>query len=633
MPQSNVRPARVGGSLEATREVRSDGAVLLRSTEALGPYPVRITDKLEHWASEAPDRTFVARRGAGGEWIPISYAEMLERARRVGEALLARSLSAERPVVILSGNSLEHLTLAMGALWAGIPHVPVSVAYSLLSTDFVKLRHILMNTTPGLVFAESPAFERAIKACVPPDCEVVLASGRLEDRRTTAFEDLLLQAPSPQAESAHQAIGPDTVAKVLFTSGSTALPKGVANTHRVWCSSQQMLAQCMAFLTDEPPVIVDWLPWNHTFGGNHNIGIALYNGGTLYLDDGKPIPGGMDATLRNLREISPTIYFNVPRGFEEIARAMDDDVGLRDTLFRRLKAFMFAGAGLSQAVWDRMDAHAVAATGQRVRFVTGIGMTETGPAGTLAVGPDARSGHIGLPEPGLDIKLVPTAGKDELRIKGPSVFTGYWRAPDLTRAAFDEEGFYRTGDAVRLVDPQDLSKGLAFDGRIAEDFKLSTGTFVSVGPLRTRVILEGDPLVQDVVVAGIDRDEVGLLVFPRFEDCRKLAGLAAGASNADIAAHPLVREAFSALLSRLCMRGTGSATRPARLLLLTEPPSMDGEMTDKGSVNLRSVLSRRASEVEVLFAAGRTDARVVFLPTAAVERAGLTPLTANKEQA
>jgi feruloyl-CoA synthase len=608
--ESQVRAARVGGSISAVREDRPDGAMLLRSSEPLGTWPERITDRLEHWARQAPDRTFVARRTAAGAWQRISYSEMLDRAQRIAGSLVARSLGAERPVVILSGNSLEHLTLAMGALWAGVPHVPVSVGYSLLSTDFAKLRHILATTTPGLVFAETAQFARAIDACVPPDWEVVLASGSLE-RPTTPFDALLQEPAGAAADRAHAAVGPDTVAKVLFTSGSTALPKGVANTHGAWCASQQMLSQCMAFLADEPPVIVDWLPWNHTFGGNHNVGITLYNGGTLYIDDGKPMPGAIEPTLRNLREISPTIYFNVPRGFEEIARAMDSDTELRTSLFRRLKAFMFAGAGLSQAVWDRVDAHAIAATGERIRFVTGIGMTETGPSGTLAVGPDAHSGFLGLPMPGLQLKLVPDAGKLELRIKGPTVFGGYWRAPELTRAAFDEEGYYRTGDAVKLLEPRDYRRGLVFDGRIAEDFKLSSGTFVSVGPLRTRVILEGDPLVQDVVVAGTNEDEVGLLVFPRFEDCRRLAGLPAGTSNADIVAHAQVRAAFLDLLQRLGRQSTGTASRPTRLLLLTEPPSMDGEMTDKGSVNQRSVLTRRAADVQALYATDAADGRVI----------------------
>lgn len=611
-----VKPASVGGSVAAVFERRADGSLLIRSAESLDAYPRRMTDRLEHWARHAPDRVFVARRqGPAGGWNSLTFAQMLERAIRIANALVARGLHVDRPVLVLSGNGLEHLSLQMGAMWAGVPYVPVSVPYALLSTDFAKLRHIAELTTPGLVYADSAAFERAIEAVVPANCEVVLGEGHLTSRSVTPFSALLEVKDTGAAEDAHRAVGPDTIAKILFTSGSTALPKGVVNTHRMWCASQQMLRQCMVFLAEEPPVIVDWLPWNHTFGGNHNVGIALYNGGTLYIDDGKPMAGAIEATLRNLREISPTIYFNVPKGLEEIAHAMDHDTDLRDSLFRRLKAFMFAGAGLSQAVWDRLDAHAVASTGERVRFVTGIGMTETGPSATLAVGPVTRSGEIGLPEPGLLLKLVPCGTKTELRIQGPTVFPGYWRSPGQTADAFDEEGFYRTGDGVRLIDELQPQRGLMFDGRIAEDFKLSSGTFVSVGPLRTRIVLEGDPLVHDVVVAGVNEREIGLLVFPRLDDCRRVARMAADAAPREVLAHPHVRAAFQQLLDRLWLAGTGSANRPARLVLLDEAPSLDGEQTDKGSVNQRNVLTRRAADVAALFAAGPGDVHVLFPST------------------
>jgi feruloyl-CoA synthase len=369
------------------------------------------------------------------------------------------------------------------------------------------------------------------------------------------------------------------------------------------CANQQMLRQCFAFLAEEPPVLVDWLPWNHTFGGNHNTGIALYNGGSFYIDDGKPTPQGIAETLRNLREIAPTVYFNVPRGFEEIARAMDGDAALRERLFSRVKAFMFAGAGLSQAVWDHLDRHAEAAIGRRVRMLTGLGMTETAPSCTFAVGTAVRSGHIGLPAPGVEVKLVPVDGKLEIRFRGPNVMPGYWRAPQETAAAFDDEGYYRTGDAAAFVDAADPQQGLRFDGRIAEDFKLSTGTFVSVGPLRMKAILGGDPLVQDVVLAGLDRDEVGALIFPRIDDAKRRFGLPAASSPAEVVAHPLVRGFFQALVDRLWAAGTGSANRIARALLLAEPPDIDrNEVTDKGSINQRAVLAHRAALVERLYA-------------------------------
>jgi feruloyl-CoA synthase len=607
------RAATVGGCTEAILETRPDGTQILRSTEALRWFPDRLTDALEQWAAEAPDRTLVAKREHGGDWRRVSYAQMLQRVQAVGQALVDLRLSAERPVAILSDNDIEHLTLALGAMWAGVPYVPISPAYSLVSQDYGKLRHILATTTPGLVFASSPAYAKAIAATVPTDVAVVLTEGRVEGRETIAFDTLLATQPGEGIRAAHAAVGPDTVAKFLFTSGSTKQPKGVINTHRMICANQQMLRQSMAFLAQEPPVLVDWLPWNHTFGGNHNVGIVLYNGGTLYIDEGKPTPRGIAETLRNLREISPTVYFNVPKGFEEIATAMDTDAALRERLFAKVKAFMFAGAGLSQAVWDKLDRHAEAAVGERIRIITGLGMTETAPSCTFAVGTDTASGHIGLPVPGVEVKLVPDTsgdplGKTEIRFRGPNVMPGYWRAPEQTDEAFDEEGFYRTGDAVKFIDPANPQRGLLFDGRTAEDFKLSTGTFVSVGPLRARIIVAGDPCVQDAVVTGLNRDEIGLLVFPRVDECRKLAGLPDHTPLPEVLHHPTVRAFFQALADRLWREGTGSANRVARLHVLAEPPSIDkGEVTDKGSINQRAVLAHRAALVEALYEGQGSD--------------------------
>jgi feruloyl-CoA synthase len=606
------RASRVGGCLEAQIEQRADGTTLLRSTEPLREHAQRLTDRLEHWARIAPDRTFAARRdpavAGGGDWLPISYAQMLIRARRIGQALLERGLSAERPVAILSDNDLEHLSLAMGALWAGVPYVPVSPAYSLVSQDFGKLRHILGRVTPGLVFASSAAYGNAIQAVCAPEVEAVLTEGHIEGRTTTPFTALLDATPGSEVDAAHARTGCDTIAKLLFTSGSTKNPKGVINTHGMLCANQQMLHQTFAFLADEPPVLVDWLPWNHTFGGNHNVGIVLYNGGTLYIDEGKPTPKGMATTLRNLREIAPTIYFNVPKGFDELAAAMEHDDALRRSLLSRVKAFMFAGAGLSQAVWDRLDRLAEQSVGERIPIFTGLGMTETSPSCTFAVrAGEVRSGHIGLPCPGVEVKLVADGdgahAKREIRFRGPHVMPGYWREPELSAEAFDEERFYRTGDAVRWVDAADPQRGLLFDGRIAEDFKLDTGTFVSVGPLRARIVLEGAPCVQDVVVAGLNRSEIAVLLFPRLDECAKVAGLSLDADAATVLAHPKVRAFFQGLLNRLWHAGTGSANRVARAVVLAEPPSIDkGEVTDKGSINQRAVLARRAALVDASYA-------------------------------
>ena len=607
-----VRDAAVGGCLQASIERRPDGGVVLRSTEPLGPYPARLTDCLEHWARVAPERSFVARRDADGLWQHIRYAQMLGRAQRIGQSLLDLGLSVERPLAILSDNSLEHLTLAMGALWAGVPFAPVSPAYSLLSKDHVKLKHILGTVTPGLVFASDGAYGNAIAAAVPADTPVVLTQGDLADRVVRHFADLLDAVPGAALARAHAEVGPDTIAKFLFTSGSTKAPKGVINTHRMWCANQQMLRQCMRFLAEVPPVLVDWLPWNHTFGGNHNIGIALFNGGTLYIDDGKPTPAGMAETLRNLREVSPTVYFNVPKGFEEIARAMDHDALLRKTLFARCQAFMFAGAALSQAVWDQLDAHGVAAIGERLRIITGLGMTETAPSCTFAVGTDNQSGDIGLPVPGVEVKLVPEGDKTEIRFRGPNVMPGYWRAPEQTRDAFDEEGFYRTGDAVRWIDPANPQRGLLFDGRTAEDFKLSTGTFVSVGPLRARIIEAGDPCVQDAVITGLNRDTVGALIFPRLDACRHIAGCDERTPAPEVLHHPAVRAHFQGMLDTLAAQSTGSASRLERIHVLAEPPSIDkGELTDKNSINQRAVLQHRASLVDALYEGRAADPFII----------------------
>ena len=607
--RASYRNASVGGCVRAELQQRADGSLLLRSTEPLQPYARRLTDRLEHWAQTAPDRTLAARRDAQGDWRRVSYAQMLQRAKAVGQSLLDLGLGVDRPVAVLSDNDLEHLTLALGAMWAGVPHVPISPAYSLLSQDFGKLRHILATTTPGLVFASGPAYARAITAVMADDVTVVMTEGSVEGRSVRSFDSLLQARPGPALAAAHDAVTADTIVKFLFTSGSTKLPKGVINTHRMLCANQQMIRQCMAFLAepseDGGPVLVDWLPWSHTFGGNHNVGLVLYNGGTLYIDDGKPTAAGMAATLRNLREVSPTVYFNVPKGFEEIARAMDSDPVLRDSLFRRCQAFMFAGAGLSQAVWDQLDAHGEAAVGERLRIITGLGMTETAPACVFAVGTDTRSGHIGLPVPGVEVKLVrdeTTGDKTEIRFRGPNVMPGYWRAPEQSLEAFDDEGFYRTGDAATFIDPVDPQRGLLFDGRTAEDFKLSSGTFVSVGPLRGQIIAAGHPCVQDAVITGINRNEVGALIFPRADDCRQLAGLPAGTPLPVVLHHARVRAFFQALADQLWRGASGSVNRVARLHVLAEPPAIDlGEATDKGSINQRAVLTHRAALVEALY--------------------------------
>ncbi|WP_426173974.1 feruloyl-CoA synthase [Massilia sp. TWR1-2-2] len=603
------RPVRLGEPEIAAW--RADGVWHVDAVTPLGDFPARFTDRLVQRASAHPERTLVARRGADGEWIRLSYADVLSRARRIGQALLDRGLSAERPLVILSGNDLQHFQLALGAMYAGVPYAPLSPAYSLVATDYGKLTELIAQLTPGAVYAtDGAAFGRALAAVLPPDAELILDDGDFEGRQATRFASLL-GASAGSVDQANADIKSDTIAKFLFTSGSTKKPKTVITTHGMLCSNQQMLLQTFPFMADEAPVLLDWLPWNHTFGGSHNVGIVLYNGGTLYLDDGKPMPRDFPVTLRNLTEIAPTIYFNIPKGWEMLTEALERDAALRETFFSRVKLFFCAGAGLSQAAWDRLDAIAVAHCGESIRIMTGLGMTETSPSCTFGTGAIVKAGYVGVPAPGCKVKLVPVGAKMEARFHGPHVTPGYWRAPGLTAEAFDADGFYCTGDALRFADDQHPELGFMFDGRIAEDFKLSTGTFVSVGPLRARVISQGAPYVMEAVVTGINRDAIGLLIFLRPENCHALSGLPIGASASDVLASAPVRTFFQQLVDGLNADASGSATRIDRLLLLAEPPSIDQrELTDKGSVNQAAVLTRRAAVVESMYEA--PEAQTIF---------------------
>ena len=585
-------------------DTEPSGVMRLRSYPALAGYPERLTDRLLFWADRAPERTFMARRDNGGQWRRVSYAQALAAARSIGQALLDRGLSAERPVVILSENDLEHALLALAAQFAGIPNSSVSPAYSLVSQDHAKLKHVISLLTPGLVFVASGArFEKALAAAVPPATEVVVTADPPAGRAATLFAELLERPATSAVDAAQAATGPDTIVKFLFTSGSTSMPKAVVNTQRMICSNQQMLLQAYPFTGEQPPVLVDWLPWNHTFGGIHNVGFTLFNGGTLYIDDGKPTPGGIKETLRNLREIAPTMYFNVPKGFEEIARALHAEPALATKFFSRVQMLFYAGAGLSPAVWKSLHDVAVATCGERIPIGTGLGMTETGPSALFTHTEDVNPGEIGLPCAGFDVKLVPSDGKLEIRYRSPSVMPGYWRSPEVSRQSYDEEGYFRSGDAVKFIDADDPDQGFLFDGRTAEDFKLDTGTWVSVGPLRARLIAAGDACVQDVVITGLNRDEVGALIFPLLDGCRRVASdLPATATPGEVLASPRLRRFFAELLTGLAAQATGSANRVARALLLAEPPSIDkGEITDKGSINQRAVLTARADRVAALY--------------------------------
>ena len=593
---------------EVVLDRKADGTIYVRSKMPLGDYPKRMTDRLDYWAAQKPNETFIAQRTKEGPWRRLTYAQTAKLGRQVGQALVKRGLSAKRPIAILSGNDLEHALLAFGAMYAGVPYSPISTAYSLISSDFGKLRHIFKVLTPGLVFAANgKQFARAINALMPEGADLVCTEHPLPG--ATMFSDLLETAVGPELEQAHEQVGPDTVFKILFTSGSTGMPKGVIYTHRVWVSNQQQVRQCWRFLEDEPPVILEWLPWNHTFAGSKDFGMILYNGGTLYLDDGKPVPGAFEETLRNLREIAPTIVLNVPKGYEALIPVLRKDDALREKYFSRLKALFYAGAGISQEVWDALQDLSIQACGERILMLSGLGSTETGPF-ALWVGKDSRrAGECGVPAPGMELKLVPSGRKLEARVKGPNVTPGYWNEPELTKAAFDEEGFYKLGDALQFIDESDPNKGFLFDGRIAEDFKLSTATWVSTGPLRVNFLAHFAPYAKEVVIAGPNRDFVGVLVFPDIDACQELAPDTDNVK--ELLARREVRETFRERLISMAKTSTGSSNRIVRAIVLDVPPSIDAhELTDKGSISQRAVLENRADVVEELY---RGSERVISI--------------------
>ena len=604
MSAPKFRPLRFG----VTRVTLKDGVPgthYLKADQDLQAFPERLTDRLQHWAQIKPTQTLFARRvkladGNLGDWRHVTYAEAWQTARNIAQGLINRGLNAERPVVIMSENSLEHALLALGCMVAGVPFVPTSPPYSLISQDYDKLKHVLRTVTPGLVFASDARYAKAIDATVSGEMEIVMNEGGVEGKQVTTFEALCSTPATAQVDAAIAATGPDTIVKFLFTSGSTKLPKAVINTQRLWCANQQQMAQSMPVLAEAPLVLVDWLPWNHTFGGNHNFGMVVFHGGTMYIDDGKPTPALMHETLRNLREIAPTVYFNVPTGFEAIALAMKTDDLLRKTLLSRVQMFFYAGAALAQPIWDSLYESQEREVGERIVMGTGLGMTESGPFGIFVTNPYVNAGDLGVPTPGLELKLVDMGGKTEVRYRGPNITPGYWRNTEETKASFDDEGFFCTGDAVKWIDETDVHLGLKFDGRIAEDFKLATGTFVSVGPLRGKIIAAGAPYIQDVVLTGINLKEVGAMVFPT-PAVRALSGMVADAPLADVLGSDAVLAHFQKVLNDLAKTATGSANRIARMCLLSEPPTIDkGEITDKGSINQRAVLSHRADTVAAL---------------------------------
>ncbi|MGI1678874.1 MAG: feruloyl-CoA synthase [Cellvibrionaceae bacterium] len=602
---SSVRKIKMGNMVAAQVEL-DNGDVVVNACEALHSYPKTILEKLEYWANEKPDKIFLAERykSKNDSWNEITYEQTWTKIKKIASGLSKKNLSVDKPIAILSGNSIDHALLGLAAMYIGIPYAAISPQYALISKDFSKLKHCLDLITPGLIYVDNGSlYENAITSVVDESVEVLVSWSPLSSRSSDLLESLIENSEdNDEVAKRYDAIKADDPAKFLFSSGSTGMPKAVVNTHRMLAANQQMILQALPSLAEPSPVLVDWLPWNHTFGGNHNFGIVLYNGGTLYIDDGKPTPNGFKKSIRNLKEIAPTAFYNVPKGFDELVKHLRKDKQLREKFFSQVKILFYAGAGLSQPVWDALEELAIETCGERIMIVTGLGCTETAPSALFTTGDNGFAGWLGLPVAGVEAKLVKTGTKTEIRFRGDSVSPGYWRQPELTEKAFDEEGYFKTGDAIKLVDENDLQKGFRFDGRISEDFKLDTGTWVSAGPLRGQFLDHFGSLVKDVVIVGRDRPFVSALVFPDMDSCRQLDSSLEGMTERELVENKKVQKIFLEKLTAFASKATGSASRIRKLSLQSEPPSLDGhEITDKGSLNAGAIQDNRASEIESLY--------------------------------
>jgi feruloyl-CoA synthase len=591
-------------------EAAQDGALLLRSADELGDYPATVLHSVRAWADADPDHPLIAERSPnGGAWRTVTYGAAVDAADAIGQALIERGLGMARPLLILSGNGVNHLLMTLGALAAGVPVAPVSVAYSLQSKDHARIREIAGLIAPGAVYADDAgAFGLALDAL--GDVPAIIGSGGRKGAATIG--ELRATVPGDAVRGAFATLTPDVIAKVLFTSGSTGTPKGVLNTHRMLSANQRMIQQAWPFLAEERPVIVDWLPWSHTFGGNHNVNMMLVNGGTLYVDAGRPAPGLFAQTIANLAEVPPTVYFNVPAGYAQLVPALEGDPEFADRFFSRLRLLFNAAAALPAALRTRLETLAARhAPGRDIPVTGSWGATETAPAVTSANFAFSDARCIGAPLPGAVVKLAPVEDAYEIRVQGPNVTPGYYARPDLTAQAFDEEGFYRTGDAVAFAVDGDPDAGLVFRGRIAEDFKLATGTFVRVGAVRT-ALLSSVPALSDAVIAGENRDYASALAWLNPAEARKLLGRDPAAVDGELIMDPdLLRLLADAVAAHNA--GHGSAASIGRLLILARPASLDaGEVTDKGYVNQRKVLAERAALVELLYADPAPDGVIVY---------------------
>jgi feruloyl-CoA synthase len=597
-PFKTIRTIQV----DIRRQDRADGTVLLNSAVPLEQHPYRLTERLKHWATIAPNRIFMGRRNSAGIWETLSYAETFEKVKNISQALLQRKISSTRPIAILSENSIEHALITLAALHVGIPYSPIAPAYSLRSTDFEKLHYVINLLTPGLIFvSDGKKYEHALSA-VAKNVEVVSLAKPDGDFRFTHFDELLHTKPTSDVDEAFEAIHPNTIAKILFTSGSTGLPKGVINTHENISTNWQQITQTFPFLKEEGWEFIDWLQWHHTYGGNHNFGLTVYNGGSLYMDEGNPTLQGIATTVANLKEKSPVIYFNVPKGFEELIPYFKKDPQLRKQFFGKLKMLFYAGATMPQHIWDAWEELATDTLGEKIMIATGLGCTETCPSALFASEPGGFAGWVGVPVPGLELKLVSTGGKLEARYRGKNVFPGYWRQPELTAKVFDEEGFYCSGDALKFADETNPNKGMIFDGRLSENFKLNTGTWVNVGVLRTQLMAAGNGLIQDCVITGHDRDFVGAIVFASLDYCRDITRLGNESALSELIEHPSVKQKLDNTLKSLAGQSTGSATLIKQAIFADFSLRLDkGEITDKGSINQQIVLQNHPELVERLY--------------------------------